>query len=223
MTQRYNTLAESLIADVKLERVGFTKDSSFFELPTEPNFGPFPQYNIIVEDSPMENLGDIIGPKDRRKYKSNLEVVLTNLLAEANHEYTRLQTVVMNPRRLFDTDIPGREAINTLRTKMNPFSLAQQSDYPTIPGKNAIFQDHEQFIEENILPFQEITVHPESAVPEGSQAYDSKSPMNLLDINGTADYFEMGLLLVDETIQEKRLSFCASYLVPKPTKPPIVQ
>lgn len=192
---------ESAISETKLERANL---SSFFELPKEPNYGPFPQYNIVIEDSSLETITDLIGPKERRKYKSSLESTLRKLLDEAQHELVRLQTVVMNPRKAFKSAIPGMEEINKLRTKLNPFSL---------------FQDHEQYIEPNVAPFQEITVHPESAVPEGSQAFDSGPVMNILDLNKTLDLSELGMLEVAETVLEKKLDFVVRTVLP-PNKPP---
>ena len=198
LTRKCGNLIESVIADTKLQRANLS--SSFFEMPKEPNYGPFPQYNVIVEDAPMQEMEELIGKKPRRKYKSSLVSDLERLISEANHEYIRLETLLRNPREIFTNAIPGQEALNSMRTKLNPFSL---------------FQDHEQYIESNIVPFQEITIHPESAVPKDGFSSTEKWP--LLDLNRTMDLVELGMLQGLEIYFEKKIDFIVKTVMPKQT------
>ena len=153
----------------------------------------------------MEKIVDHVTPKERRKFQSSFESILTRMLDEAGHDLARLTTILVNPRRMSTEAVPGAELLKRMATKV------------VSPG--SLFQDHEQYIEDNVMPFQEITIHPESAVPEGSQAFDTKSVMKTLDLNKTMDGVELGLLLADEVVMEKKLKLMARLLMPPKRQP----
>jgi hypothetical protein len=174
-------LQQTVINRVKLSRPGVF--SSFGETFREPNFGPFPQYNIEIEDVPIEEQLRSLPPE--RRYESSTRSTLVRLLENSTNELVRLQTVVQNPR--------------SKKNSSPKWALV----------KGSFFQDHEQYIEDNPPPFQEIIIHPESVVPDGGNAPLTPATLSktqILNLNATADNLELTALMAQEVAMMKTLS-----------------
>jgi hypothetical protein len=101
------------------------------------------------------------------------------MLQESQSLYERLRTAVMDP-------------VNAKKMKRK-ISATKQAVLGRSPS--SFYEDHEQFIERNTNPFQEITIHEESVVPEGGNApVKQTGPVMLLDLNRTADAIAFQLL-----------------------------
>ena len=175
----------------KLSRRGFI--SSLGERFSEPNIGPYPQYNIIVEDEPIEKfVAHASHPK--RRYKSGIRSELVRMLEKSKTDLVRLQTVLENPR-----------------SKQAGAPLAGLSKWKhALKSPGSLIQDHEQFIEDNESPYQEIHVHPESVVPEGGDAPIKKRPrLAFLNLNRTVEDMELKLLGTVEDALLKKLETIA--------------
>jgi hypothetical protein len=107
------------------------------------------------------------------------------LLENSTNELVRLQTVVQNPR--------------SKKNSSPKWALV----------KGSFFQDHEQYIEDNPPPFQEIIIHPESVVPDGGNAPLTPATLSktqILNLNATADNLELTALMAQEVAMMKTLS-----------------
>lgn len=182
-----DNVTESAIVDVKLARKNYV--SSFIQAPmTEPNTGPFPQYNIIFEDVPVEAL---MLSGHSRKYKSRIRNQLVELLNSSTKQLARSQSLFQNPRT---------ESQSSL---MNQAKAAV-----------SFLQDYEQFVEENSAPFQEIFIKAESLAPTGGDApvIPPVKP-RILDVNRTAELLELKALQVEEKVMLKSLQSIASKIL----------
>jgi hypothetical protein len=178
---RLNNATQRAYDLVKLGRTGLFP--SFLEAPMiEPNIGPFPQYNIIFEDEPME---DLIATLHRtpRTYKSSLREKLVKELDRANKALIETRSVLVNPRTQ-----AGKSTLNKLRAGMS------------------LLQDYEQFVEDNNTPFQEIFIKAASDTPVGGDV-DLLSLGNpkVLDINRTAELLILQTLEVQEALMLNEL------------------
>ena len=175
MNFRFGELSKFVIDKIKLQR--FPRISSLLQgvslTGQEPNIGPFPQYNIIVEDEPIEDVIDRLS-KHKRHYKSGIRDELVAMLNNATADLIRITAHIENPRRKQMSSASGRLA------------TAQ-----------SLLQAHEQFVENNPAPYQVITVHPESLTPEGGDAPvmpQLKSPFKILNLNNTMDTMTLEIL-----------------------------
>lgn len=174
-------LERMVVNKVKLGRKAVF--SSFGELFTEPNIGPFPQFNIQIEDVPIDE--QLRSTPVERLYKSPTRSALVQMLKKSTNDLIRLQTIVENPR-----------------TK-------KQSSPKWSKMFSSFFQDHEQYIEENPPPFQQIVIHPESVVPDGGNAPLTPgflSRTQILNLNATLDDLELKALMTQELVMIKALS-----------------
>jgi hypothetical protein len=157
--------------------------TSFAQTFSEPNIGPFPQFNIEIEDVPIDQ--EMPSSAPTRRYRSLLKSALVKLLESSTNDLIRLQTVVDNPRSRKATHVRWAPVISSL------------------------FQDHEQYIEENPPPFQQIIIHPESFVPEGGNAPLTPSALSrtqILNLNATVDSLQLNALMVQEVAMMKALA-----------------
>ena len=174
-------IVEAAISRTKLVRSGFIPSSfvSFGMTGSEPNYGPFPQYNIMFEDQPIEDFYGALVRQRIPNYKSSITGDLENILARTRGLYERLRTAVQGP---------------VAAKNSKAFSAS------------SFYEDHEQFIENNPVPFQEITVHAESAVPAGGDAPAmARSAFKLLDLNRSIDDMTYKLLDTEEKLLIKQL------------------
>lgn len=178
------------INDLKLGRKGFV--ISFMEAPfSEPNIGPFPQYNIIFEDEPVEELL-IRSSGNARKYKSPTRDRLVSLLNHSVSQLVRSQSLFLNPRT------------ESRKSLLNKVKAAGAS----------FLQDYEQFVESNVAPFQEIFIKAESVAPRGGDApVVPPSKPRILDVNRTAEMLELKALWVEEKSLLKQLQKIAKKVV----------
>jgi hypothetical protein len=181
---------ESAIDRSKLVRRGYIPSSflTFGRSGSEPNYGPFPQYNIIFEDEPIDDYFDSISRQKRPRYRSRISKDLDEILKKTGQLYERLRTAVSGP------------------LVSNPMKSKSTSSFANNSLVSSFYEDHEQFIERNTLPFQEITIHAESAVPAGGDAPAMpKAAMRLLDLNRTVDRMTDKLLEAEEQALLKQL------------------
>ncbi len=187
-------VTQHVIDKVILGRMGIV--SSLVQMPlTEPNTGPFPQFNINFEDEPMEAvMAEMSKPK--RKYKSWIRDDLVSLLTNSTQDLVRLQQYVKNPR-----------------------TVASKSTLNKLKAAASFLQDYEQFVQVNQAPFQEISVHAESITPPGGDApiVPRMAPI-LLDVNRTMNMMELKLLKEEEKQLLKRLKKIAKKLSRNPNK-----
>ena len=173
---------------LKLARLGLV--SAYLEgVFSEPNTGPFPQYNVLFEDEPIEVLASQIA-KPARKYQSNAHNVLAGLLRNSTQELIELEHLLQNPR-----------------------TLAAKSVINKLLGRTSFLQDYEQFVPENDAPYQEIVIHEQSRPVEGGDApVTSRTPPKYLDVNRTSDMIELNLLAAEEKRMLKQLEKLAKSL-----------
>lgn len=176
----FGKLSKFVIDKIKLQR--FPRISSFLQgvslTGQEPNIGPFPQYNIIVEDEPIEDVIDRLS-KHKRHYKSGIRDELVVMLNNATADLIRITAHIDNPRRKQMSSASGRVS----------GALGATAE--------SLLQAHEQFVENNPAPYQVITVHPESLTPEGGDAPvmpQLQSPFKILDLNNTMDTMTLEIL-----------------------------
>ncbi len=185
-----DNLTEVAINDLKLGRKGFV--SSLLEAPfSEPNIGPFPQYNIIFEDEPVEEL--ITGNRGNgRKYRSQTRERLIGLLENSTTQLIRSQSLFLNPRT------------ESRKSLMNKVKAAGAS----------FLQDYEQFVESNVVPYQEVFIKTESVAPTGGDApvVPAMKP-RILDVNRTAEMMELKALGAEEKLLLKQVQRIAKKLV----------
>jgi hypothetical protein len=190
-----------VVNKTKLKRAGYIPSflqTKGFSVGNEPNMGPYPQYNFIFEDEPFEDVVDHLS-KPRRHYKSNIRDELVRMLGKSTHDLTHIQTVMLNPR--------------TLQTETPLYKQSRKKYRPDSP--QSLLQDHEQFIEDNPSPYQEITVHAESLAPEGGNApVMPRPPYNFLHLNRTAETMELTLLSTEENSLLKQLEDIAKRIKP---------
>ena len=176
LDKRIKRLADKAVAVMKLGRMRLVPSFLQKALIVEPNIGPFPQYNIIVEDESMDDYVTSVSSQTKRKYHSSARRKLVELLQNSTNDLVRIQTLLLNPRT--------QKAASLIWKKIG----------------SSFMQDHEQFVEDNAAPYQEIIVHPESRVPRGGDAPISASgAIKLLDLDRTAEMMQLRLLLPDET------------------------
>ena len=205
MTTYFDQLVESMIKRVKLSREGIIP-TSFASLNTEPNIGPFPQYNIIVEDQPIEDVIEKQEHVSPRKFTSPIREELAQLLGKAKHDYNRVRTALENPRI--------SQATKSFATEIKDSILKMQP--------SSFYEDHEQYIEKNTVPFQEITIHPESLVPEGGNApvkLFGRGSSPLLNLNRTSESITLTLLESAELVMLKILETMDKATRQQTTKP----
>jgi hypothetical protein len=190
LANRTQRIVNATIARAKLVRSGFIPSSflSFDLTGSEPNYGPFPQYNILFEDQPIDDFYEAQTRQREPKFKSRISRDLDIMLSSTQQLYERLRTAIKGP-------------ITASRIASQLSSFAKKSLV------SSFYEDHEQFIENNPAPFQEITIHAESAIPAGGDAPAMPrwaSP--LLDLNRTADGMTYKLLEAEEQLLLKQLS-----------------
>ena len=185
LANKIESLIEAAIARAKLVRRGFIPSSflTFGMTGSEPNYGPFPQYNILFEDQPIDDFYESLVRQRTSKYKSMITGDLDAILSRTSRMYERLRTAVQGP----------------LGSK--PFAKTSSQS-----AASSFYEDHEQFIENNPVPFQEITIHAESAVPAGGDAPAMpRAAFKLLDLNRTIDDMTYKLLETEEQVLIKQL------------------
>ncbi len=180
MTTYSQELVEMMINRVKLIRSKVIPASSFGQSMSEPNLGPFPQYNIIMEDEPIEEVIDSMERPARRHVKTGPIVEeLKKILATSKDNLMRLQNALQGPLTVGAASLTSR-----------------------LFGGSSFYQDHSQFVEDNVVPFQEVTIHPESAAPRGGDApvvAFGRKIFQILDLNRTKDMMVSKGLLAEET------------------------
>jgi hypothetical protein len=176
---------------LKLGRLGLV--SSYLEgLFSEPNTGPFPQYNVLFEDEPIDEFASQAA-KTTRKYQSAAHDHLARLLRNSTKELIKLEKWLYNPRTLAAKSI---------------ISKASASSF---------LQDYEQFVPENTAPYQEIVIHEQSRPVDGGDApVTPRSSPRYLDVNRTSDLIELKLLAAEEIRMLKQLERLAGSL-PRPS------
>jgi hypothetical protein len=158
----------------KLGRTGLF--SSLLQAPMgEPNIGPFPQYNIIFEDEPIDELLSSTGGMNR-KYQSAHRKHLVDLLNRSVKQLARTQAILLNPR-----------------------SQTEKSVLNQARAATSFLQDYEQFVEHNVAPYQQIFIKEEAATPVGGDApIISLAKPRILDVNRTAEILELKALEAEE-------------------------
>ena len=182
--KQFDLLVTTVINKNKLKRNGWIP--SFLQtkgsIGTEPNIGPFPQFNFVIEDEPIEDVADHLRRK-RRHYKSRIHDELVSRLDKATQDLTRLETVLHNPRTLQ----AGSASYKLLKMMVNK------------PNPESLLQDYEQFVEANAPPYQEIHIHPESLAPEGGDApILPRDPYRFMNLNSTTDTLALTLMSAEE-------------------------
>lgn len=183
MTTYSQQLVESMINRAKLQRSKIIPVSAFLDTGSEPNLGPFPQYNIIIEDEPIEDVIESMERPPRRHVKTApLVDTLQKTLSTSQENLRRLKAALEGPQIVGGTS--------------------------SIFGSSSFYQENSQFVEDNVVPFQEVTIHPESAVPPGGDApvpTFARPAFKVLDLNRTRDQLTMKAMLVEETRLLKKL------------------
>jgi hypothetical protein len=193
LMKRTGSLVQSVINRSKLIKRNLIPSSFLSGPPSlarEPNYGPFPQYNILFEDEPISDFYDSKIRNTPSHYKSGTTSGLLQMLQKSKSLYERLRTAIQDPA--------------TAQKNKGFMSSAKDAMINTMPS--SFYEDHEQFIEKNIVPFQEITIHEESAVPEGGSAPVMPPDLSqLLDLNRTMDKMAFKLLETEERVLLKQV------------------
>jgi hypothetical protein len=187
---RTSKIVDAAIARAKLVRSGLIPSSflAFDMIGSEPNYGPFPQYNVLFEDQPIDDFYEAQRRQREPKYKSEISTDLDMMLSRTQELYERLRTALKGP--MTSLSVSSQILLNAKQSHASSF-----------------YEDHEQFIENNPSPFQEITIHAESAIPTGGDAPAMpRWAFKLLDLNRTADATTYTLLDAEERLLLKKLS-----------------
>lgn len=182
MTTYSQELVEMMLNRAKLQRAKLIPVSSFVDTGKESNYGPFPQYNIIMEDEPIEELVESMERPGRRHVQTGpLVAELKQILAKSKDNLSRLKMALEGPQ------IVGSRSMF---------------------GSSSFYQEHSQFVEDNVIPFQEVTIHPESSAPPGGDApvvAFGRTEFKILDLNRTKDQLTLKTMLAEEKRLLKRL------------------
>lgn len=182
MTGYSQNLVELMINRLTLQRKSLLP-TSFGQILSEPNIGPFPQYNIIMEDTPIEDLiSSLERPPRRHVNTAHIRSELERMLVKSKDNYRRLTRALDSP------------SLRAKKSLMNLFS--------------SFYQQNSQYTEDNVVPFQEITIHPESATPRGGDApvvFRGRPAFQILDLNKTKDDITLKLMEAEELRMVKRL------------------